>query len=381
MQGATVLKFEADEPQRSKGRIVISSGNQSRNRDWSTGKPYRLVPAGMRTEYWEQNPLVFYMHNFMIPLGTGPKMYVDSGQLVMDDDIQFHRKKIPVFGWLGTADEFDTGVIADLWEERVLNSVSIHVMMTPEDMANVVETEEEVIIPTSEVVEVSVVTVPGDRDSQREEYEAELLDAMERKGVEREMAECVSCNVVNTLTPFIPPAAFKNGEQTVPKGSFVDLSNSEVSMSKKQVEETKPAAEEVIEPSEVEVPAQVEKLEFEQEIELSVQDSSEAIAQDDLALRTVAMALVKVPEFIQAISEAVGIVELPHILEELEATPLKAKIVFSRSGKQSEPQVSAQPVSRPVAVQQAAAAPVAMPQPNGTPQRKKPSVLNLLPPQ
>lgn len=383
-----VIQFQAGETDRSGGRILVASGTQSRNTDFWTGKHYRLVPAGMRTEYWEKNPLVFYMHHFLIPVATGSGLYVEDGKLWLPDDLKFHRKKVPIFGF--SVGDFDTGVIADLWEERILNAVSIHIMLTREDLGNIIENDDEVIIPTSEVIEVSVVTVPGDREAGREqEYAHNLLDRMETEGMDREMAECVSCNygIYGHTSPFPVQQGGdlgrqENSEQTANKGSFKNLAKLEVSMSKNQVEKTAQEAEEVeVEPTEVEITAQVEELEFEQEIELLVLDLADAIAQDDQALRTVAMALVKVPEFIQAISEAVGSQTSPHILEVTEAVPLRAKIVIV-PGQRSETRQEqvAQPVNRPVAVQQAATAPVALPQQNGAGQKRKPGVLDLLPP-
>jgi hypothetical protein len=208
---------------------------------------------------------------------------------------------------------------------------------------------------------------------------------MERKGVEREMAKCVSCNVVNTLTPFVPMAAQQkfNSEQTVKSGSFVDLSKeSEVGMSKKQVEKTNLVTEEVVTTAAVEETAQEEVVEFEQEIEIPVTDLAEAISRDGDALRTLALALVREPLFIQELGDALGgQVEVSHILEVQEALPLRAKFVFTGSGQKSGTvEQVAQPVNRPVAVRQAAAAPVALPQQNGVAQKRKPSVLDLLPP-
>jgi hypothetical protein len=379
-----VIQFQAGEADRSKGRILVASGTQSRNVDFWTGKHYRLVPAGMRTEYWENNPLVFYMHHFLIPLGTGSNMFVEDGKLWMPDNIQFHRKKVPVWGFFGGADDFDTGVIADLWDERVLKAVSIHVMMTREDLANIVENDDEIIIPTSEVIEVSVVTIPGDREAVREEeYIAELLERMETRGVDREMAECVSCNAGT----YIPPLAMlrqSKSDQAANKGSMKELVKPEVSMSKKEVEKTAPEAEVVeIETPEVEETVLEETVEFEQEIELPVLDLAQAIAQDGQALQTLAMALVEVPEFVQAVSAAVfdqGSTALEAGITEV--IPQRVKVVFSGSGQQRETrqEQAAQPVQRPVAVRQAAAAPVALPQANGRTAKRKPGVLDLVRP-
>jgi hypothetical protein len=376
-----VIQFQAGETERSNGRILVASGTQSRNVDSWTGKHYRLVPAGMRTEHWQKNPLVFYMHQFMIPLGTGPEMFVEDGKLWMKDDLKFHRKKIPVFGWLGTADEFDTAVIADLWEERVLNAVSIHIMLTREDLANVTENDDEVIIPTSEVIEVSVVTVPGDRESLREEeYIAELIKRMETKGVEREMAECAACNVGSYVPPFAAARSVKS-DLSVNNGSKKEeLDKPEVSMSKTKVEETAPEVEVVeSENPEAEEAVLEATVEFEQEIELPVLDLAQAFVQDEQALRTVAMALIEVPEFVQAIAEAVNEQDSTFV-EVVETVPQRVKVVIVGSGQQNgtrQEQV-AQPVQRPVAVQQAAAAPVALPQANGRTTKRKPGVLDLV---
>lgn len=376
-----VIQFQAGETDRSNGRILVASGTQSRNVDSWTGKNYRLVPAGMRTEHWQKNPLVFYMHQFMVPLGTGPEMFVEDGKLWMKDEIKFHRKKIPVFGWLGTADEFDTAVIADLWGERVLNAVSIHIMLTREDLNNVTENDDEVIIPTSEVIEVSVVTVPGDREAMREEeYIAELIKRMETKGVDREMAECVACNVGSYVPPFTAVRQ-SISDLTAKNGSMKELDKSEVSMNKKLVAETAPEVEVVeIATPEIEEPVLEATVEFEQEIELAVLDLAQAFVQDEQALHAVAMALVEVPEFIQAIAEAVN--EQGTRLEVTEVIPQRVKVVIVGSGQQRETRQEqvAQPVQRPVAIKQAAAAPVALPQANGRTARRKPSVLDLVRP-
>lgn len=375
-----VLKFEAQETKRENGRVLVASGNRSRNVDFWSGKPYRLNPSGMRTEHWEKNPLVFYMHNFFIPLGTGSGMYVENNQLWMPDDIQFHRQTVPVPTEFGIGD-FDTGVIADLWDERVLQAVSIHVMMTPEDLENIVETDEEIFIATSEVLEVSVVTVPGDRDAKREHYERDLLEAMVRKGVDREMAECVACN---TLPTYVPPMAVINSDLSATSGSK-NVEIPEVSMSVELVEEAtvETEVEQEIEPTEVEITAQVDEVIVEHEFELSVVELADAIVQDGQALFTLALALVELPEFVQAIAEAVE-ERSDYVLNpmELVSSPHRIKMVLVGSERQKEPVVeqTAQPVLRPVSVQQAAAAPVALPQANGAQKRRKPTALDLVRP-
>lgn len=214
------LPFRLTEPVRlaaddnfSRGRVLVASGTQSRNRDFWTGKPFRLLPSGMRLTPWQANgSLVLWMHNFNIPLGRG-EMFMDGGQLWAWEDIEFHNEVIPIAtqNWIGDAiGQFDTGVIARLWNERILNAVSIHVMFTKEDEENIIETDDEIIFPTSEVIEFSIVTVPGDREAVRQN--------MVRMGMDGRVAQALcegnACqmsgkksNPVSTTTSrlFVPP--------------------------------------------------------------------------------------------------------------------------------------------------------------------------------
>lgn len=172
------------------GEIIVHSGTTIRNRDFWTGKPFRFIPSGMRIEYWLKNPQVLWMHNFHIPIGTS-SMYYANGML-MANNLKFHRKKIPVASdkFIGdSVGEFDTGVIADLWDEGWLKTVSVHIILTPDDEMNVIDEEEmaEIIIPTSEVIEYSVVTIPADREAVRMR--------MMGLGVTQDIAECVTCNL------------------------------------------------------------------------------------------------------------------------------------------------------------------------------------------
>lgn len=170
--------------------IIVHSGNTIRNRDFWSGKPFRFIPSGMRIEHWLKNPQVLWMHNFYIPLGSSD-MYHGNGML-MGRNLKFHRKKIPVASdkFIGDSiGEFDTGVIADLWDEGWLKAVSVHIILTPDDEMNVIDEEEmgEIIVPTSEVIEYSLVTIPADRDA--------IRMRMMGLGVEQDIAECVMCNL------------------------------------------------------------------------------------------------------------------------------------------------------------------------------------------
>lgn len=165
-------------------------------------------------------------------------------------------------------------------------------------------------------------------------------------------------------------------------------------MSKTLVEETEletaeaaestpvePAAEPVVEAT-----LEAEELVIEEEVELPILVIAEAIAQDAQALSTIANALVQMPDFVQHVMNALGVIQAPVIepvLQEAEIVPRKVTIKLVGSGPSPAEQAPlAQPVQRPVAVQQAvqqAVAPVATPgeQLNGIKPRK-PNVLDLM---
>ena len=286
---------------------------------------------------------------------------------------------------------FDTNAIAELWEEKFLNAVSIHIILSRHDEEFVTEAEEEILIPSSEVIEASIVTVPGDPNATREEEDflKEFMDRLEHKGVSQEMAECVACDgFVNIWEPTLP--AFEESDQAANLGSFSQsISVPEVSMSKNTVEETPLETAAVAEETPVESAAEVVEeagelvVEQEIEIDLPLSDLAEAIAQDTQAMLTIVDALVAMPEFAEHIMRSVGNVApfSEPIVNEVIPQRISVRLVGS-SGQSREEQVArpVQPVRRPVAVQQAVA-PVALPgeQTNGTLERRKPSVLDLMP--
>ncbi len=409
----TVIRFQSDDEVREKGRVLVASGGLSRNRDFWTGKAYRLVPSGMRLENWQKNPLIFYMHHMGIPLAKA-EMFLEGGQLWALDDFEFHRKEVPVFNMFGFG-SFDTNAIAELWEERFLNAVSIHIILSKQDEEAIVETEDEILIPVSEVIEASVVTVPGDPAATREEEEflAEFQDRLRRKGVPKEMAECVACSTVGELwTPNLPIWRDTSKQAVTSDRSLIfNIQVPEVSMSKTVVEKTKletaqaaeatpvePAAEPLetakaaeatpIEPAAepvVDVTLKAEELVIEEEFELPILVIAEAISNDTQALNTIANALVQSPDFVEHIMTALGgpAQVFEPILQEAEILPRKVTIKLVGSGPSPAEQAPlAQPVQRPVAVKQAvqqAVAPVATPveQLNGVKPRK-PNVLDLM---
>jgi hypothetical protein len=363
-----VLRYQLDEPDRDRDRVLVASGSQSRNRDWWSGKHYRLVPSGMRLEWWEKNPIFFYMHHFGIPLAKA-EMFIEDGKLWAYDEFDFHRKVVPVATRFGVAD-FDTSVIADLWEEKYLNAVSIHIMLTREDEKSIVETEEEILIPVSEVIEASVVTVPGDRESVREEEDGylEMIDRMVHKGVDRAVAECFSCNE-GLWIPEMPHLG-KNSVPTANSGSKVfSIPKLEDDMPKPiEVEETTLVAEAAEENEVLEAAQEPVEPIAEQNINISTVEFAQAIAQDPDALRIIAEALANSQEFLDMLfgTPQDGVV--------LEAQMPTLKVNFVGSAKPVEQPVQ-QSVQQSVQSISETAAPVAVP--NGNQQRKKRSILNL----
>ena len=148
----------------SEGRIVVASGKPLRHMDWFSGKHFILQTPGIRLDAWKANPQVWWLHNSSLPLGTSDLILEEDGRLVAYN-IRFHREKLSVADWgIG---EFDTGIIADLWDNGVLRASSVQVFFTAADMARVFETDEHVIIPSSELIEWSLVTAPADREAVR----------------------------------------------------------------------------------------------------------------------------------------------------------------------------------------------------------------------
>ena len=147
----------------AQGRMVVASGRPLRHMDWETGKHFVLEPHGIRLESWQANPQVWWKHNSNIPLGTSD-LVLEDGRLVAEN-IRFHRQRIPVSGW--DTGEFDTAVIADLFEAGVLKASSVQVFFTADDMRRMFETQEHIIIPSSELIEWSLVTAPADREAVR----------------------------------------------------------------------------------------------------------------------------------------------------------------------------------------------------------------------
>jgi hypothetical protein len=261
----------------------------------------------MRFDAWGKTGLVLYMHNFNIPLAKG-SLFLEEGKLWAPDTLDFHRRVVPVAtqNWIGDAiGEIDTGVIADLWEEKYLNSVSIHIMMTQEDEKNIVETDEEILIPTSEVIEFSVVTVPGDREANRERMLAMGLDGA--------LAECLLCEV----------------EQ---QGQDVDVADDADVEPVEPVESVDTPADDEVG---TEIHGEVLETEIDETVDIPIEEIAEEVvlvlAEDPEALMVLARAFAGNPDviatFVEALRENAEDILLPQVL----AIPKQPKYRFIRS--------------------------------------------------
>jgi hypothetical protein len=319
------IPFELTSTERKNGQIIVASGERTRNRDYWTGKPLRIDPNGVRLDAWRRNNLTLYMHNMGIPLGTADIELID-GKLIADN-LKFHRKVIPLAGW--DVGEFDTGVIADLWEEGFLNATSIHVILTPEDERNIVETEEEIFLPTSEMIEFSIVTIPGDRESVRQEF------------LDRGVCNSVAC----LLSP----------------SHEVGTPSREVTMSVPNVEMEAEVEEEEIEETEVAEVEQQEEIEEEEvEMVLDVVEFAQALAASPEALHILAHAMAGNEETRAMFAPAIAEVETPQQLRQ----KFTLKLVADQPGIQA-------PAAEPP-VQQRRAVQASLEQQQPTPAAAKP---------
>lgn len=359
------------------GEIIVHSGNTIRNRDFWTGKPFRFIPSGMRIEHWLKNPQVLWMHNFYIPIGTSD-MYYANGML-MANNLKFHRKKIPVASdkFIGDSiGEFDTGVIADLWDEGWLKTVSVHIILTPEDEMNVINEEEmaEIIIPTSEVIEYSVVTIPADRDA--------IRMRMMGLGVTQDIAECVTCNldagrIMRTAESGISRPVSINSEvyemaSTTKEKKFMSVQPSFATAAEAEPPRLE-MAEEELEPEAVESDVEEAELEVEVEIDEAAEEEGtepeqaqsvielgdaeiEALAQALAANERLVEVVMASPVVIARLRQAFGLDALEERVasletaepETLEAVPQKFKLVIA-GGNQTQAQElrAPRPVQKP----------------------------------
>jgi hypothetical protein len=291
------MKLNVSDARDGSGEVVISSGNTLRHRDYWSGKSFRLIPAGIRTEPWKSNPVVLYQHNFGIPVATADVYLSPQGQL-KGRNIQFHRKPVP----LQNGSTFDTGAVADLWEDRVLNAVSNHIMLNQEDEDSIFETDGEIIIPTSEMLEFSIVVLPADRDAIRNQALA--------LGLEPNVVDIMFTAHKNPESGIITVSSqvtAHSTEDSMPNENEVSLENAQ--------EEETPAAgaiaanvddqpqEETVETVEVEASVEVE----EEELEIPIDDLVNALTASPEVMTALAQALA--PAVTQAIAANDSLVE------------------------------------------------------------------------
>jgi hypothetical protein len=273
--------------------VIISSGKALRHQDYWSGKAFRLIPSGIRTEHWYDNPAMLYQHDSNIPLGTAD-IFHENGMLKARD-IVFHRKRVPT-----RAGEFDTGLIADLWEEGWINAVSNHIMLTKEDIERVLETEEEIIIPTSEMLEFSIVTLPADRD------------AVRKRAMEMGVSDTIAASLFNPtavtrdsgIIEVVTQATAHRDGATVTE-DIMEHDELEMETQDTEAQEAPP----VDGPDELETAVQVEDVE--EVIELSAEELVNALVETPEAIQALAQAVVEailndMPDAVNALASAVA---------------------------------------------------------------------------
>lgn len=270
--------------------IIVNSGNTTRNRDWLSGLPFRLVPAGMRLEAYTKNPVVLWQHVMGLPVAKG-QLYTADGQL-RGRILDFHRKKMPVANLFeGGVGEFDTGVIADLWNERFLNAVSVHIILSPDDENNIFETESELVIPTSEVIEFSICTIPADRDSIRQRMLSfgvaePVVDYFSTWGVDRN-------GLAVPQAPIVVEDDMRITMRSVGETEILDVSEN--------LESDVQEEEDVVADTD-----EQDELDAELSVTLEVTEEDERVIQLDLPdLRPYILELARDPEFVQAVAQAI----------------------------------------------------------------------------
>jgi hypothetical protein len=302
--------------------VIISSGKALRHQDYWSGKAFRLIPSGIRTEHWYDNPAMLYQHDSNIPLGTAD-IFHENGMLKARD-IVFHRKRVPT-----RAGEFDTGLIADLWEEGWINAVSNHIMLTKEDIERVLETEEEIIIPTSEMLEFSIVTLPADRD------------AVRKRAMEMGVSDTIAASLFNPtavtrdsgIIEVVTQSATAHSDGATVTEDIMEHDELEMETQDTEAQEAPP----VDGPDELETAVQVEDVE--EVIELSAEELVNALVETPEAIQALAQAVVEailndMPDAVNALASAV-------------APPTRQTRLVINTNKtrpaQAQPQAQAQP--------------------------------------
>lgn len=155
------LTFTTNREEVGKDAVVASSGLTSRNRDFFSGKPFRVVPSGIRTDAFRKNPVLLWQHDADEPIGRA-ETFMHQTQLMARPEFHRMTKK--------------SAVVADLWSAGFLNAVSIRLNLEPGDIEQIVETDDEIILNSSDLVELSVVTLPGDAGAVRQFLQSRQSD-------------------------------------------------------------------------------------------------------------------------------------------------------------------------------------------------------------
>jgi hypothetical protein len=151
----------ADEKNKS---VVVCSGGLNRN-------GYRILVDGIMLDSFKSNPIMLFYHGrddkyslqykgqdrerLNLPIGRWENLRIDNGQLLAD----------PVFD---IEDEF-AAEVARKWEKGFLNACSMgfNFIEWSEDPAYLLQGQTRPTVTKSELLEISIVDIPGDADAVR----------------------------------------------------------------------------------------------------------------------------------------------------------------------------------------------------------------------
>jgi hypothetical protein len=148
------VQFESKE--RKGNKVVAMSGQRTRNMDWFSGKYFRFIPDGVRLNDYRANNILAWRHNTADPediLGTS-SVELEGGRLMTDPNINAPHDK--------------ARLVKKMWDMGILNAISVRLGLSKADIENVIETEEEIVFPSSELQEVSIVPIPADPGAVRQ---------------------------------------------------------------------------------------------------------------------------------------------------------------------------------------------------------------------
>jgi len=136
--------------------FVLSNEKLNRN-------GYRVITAGLDFAGFEKNPVMFFGHNWGLPIGKWENIRVENGVL----------KATPVF-----SEDTELGEqVKALVEKGFLNTASIgfRVLESSEDVELMEKGQTRPTVTKAELLEVSIVNIPGNADAHRLNHDKDVM--------------------------------------------------------------------------------------------------------------------------------------------------------------------------------------------------------------